>query len=384
MPEGKVIAAWWRWNPAAAKRPWTVGIEEEVMLLDAGTWSMAGRIDEVLAAVPSRLATRVSAETHACVLELKTAPHARVTGVATELADLRRSLDGVLRHRLGLRPAVAGMHPLALEADVALARSPRHRAVGSTTRALARREPTMALHVHVAVPDGQAAVRALDGLRDDLPLLLALSANSPFWRGVDSGFASMRTPVFSMFPRVGIPRRFGRYANYVRAVDTMLRSGAIPEPGFLWWDARLQPRLGTIEVRIMDAQTSVGDVAALVAVVQCLVVRHAGTGATRTTAPEVLDENRFLAARDGMRAELIDESMVVRRPAADMLAELLDPCRPLAADLGCAAELAGAELLAADPGDVRQRRVAARDGLARVPERLSDAFAPASRPSVVV
>jgi carboxylate-amine ligase len=384
MPDGQVLPAWSRWNPAAAERPWTVGVEEEAMLLDARTWSVAGRIEEVLAALPGRLASSASAETHACVLELKTRPHATVAGVATEVAGLRRSLDGVLRDRLGLRPAAAGMHPLALGADVALAWGRRHREIGATMRALARREPTMALHVHVAVPDGQAAVRALDGLRDDLPLLLALSANSPFWRGRDSGFASMRTPVFSMFPRTGIPRRFGRYAGYVRAVDAMLRSGAIPDPGFLWWDARLQPRLGTIEVRIMDAQTSVGDVAALAALVQCLVRRHAATGATRTTAPEVLDENRFIAARDGMRAELIDESATTRRPAADMLAALLESCRPLAAQLGCAAELVGAAVLAADPGEVRQRRVAARDGVACLPERLSDAFAPASRPSVAV
>jgi carboxylate-amine ligase len=274
------------------------------------------------------------------------------------------------------------MHPLALGADVALACDRRHREIGSTMRALARREPTMALHVHVAVPDGEAAVRALDGLRHDLPLLLALSANSPFWRGRDSGFASMRTPVFSMFPRVGIPRPFGRYAGYVGAVDAMLRSGAITDPGFLWWDARLQPRLGTVEVRIMDAQTSVGDVAALAAVVQCLVCRHAGSPAARSAAPEMLDENRFLASRDGMRAELIDASVTARRPAADLLAALVESCRPLATELGCAAELAAAEILAADPGDVWQRRLAARDGLGCVLERLSDSFAPASRPSV--
>src|SRR3954466_205858 len=117
----------------------------------------------------------------------------------------------------------------------------------------------MALHVHVAVPDGATAVRALDGLRDDLPLLLALSANSPFWRGADSGFASMRTPIFSMFPRVGIARHFGAYAEYVRAVEAVVGSGAIRDPSFLWWDARIQPRFGTVEVRIMDAQSRVTD-----------------------------------------------------------------------------------------------------------------------------
>jgi carboxylate-amine ligase len=167
----------------------------------------------------------------------------------------------------------------------------------------------------------------------------------------------------------------------VRAVDAMLRSGAISDAGFLWWDARLQPQLGTVEVRIMDAQTSVRDVAALAAVVQCLVRRHAGAPARLGTTPEVLDENRFLAARDGMTARLIDDTGA-RVPAVDRVAALIGSCSPLAAELGCLAELADAERLAADPGDVRQRRIAARDGLAALPERLGDAFAPAGRAHV--
>ena len=373
------LPAWARWNPAAADRPWTVGVEEEVMLLDARTWSMTSRIDEVRAVLAAPVAASASAETHASVLELKTAPHATVAGAMAELALLRHGVDSALRDELGLRAAVAGMHPLALASDIAVASGSRQREIAATMRVLARREPTMALHVHVAVPDAESAVRALDGLRDELPVLLALSSNSPFWRGRDSGFASMRTPIFSTFPRVGIPRHFGRYASYVRAVDIMLRSRAVPDPGYLWWDARLQPLLGTVEVRIMDAQTSVANVAALTALVQCLVRRHAELGRAGVTEPVVLDENRFLAARDGMRAELIDDVSGSRRPVGDTLAALLDACRPFAAALGCRAELSAANALAADPGEVRQRRVAARDGLASLPAYLSAAFAPAHR-----
>ena len=124
-------------------------------------------------------------------------------------------------------------------------------------RELARREPTFALHVHVAVPDAEIAVRACNAMRAHLPVLLALSANSPFWQGRDSGLASARTPVFQAFPRTGIPREFATYAEYVEAIDVLMRCGAIPEPTFIWWDVRLQPRFGTLEVRIMDAQTRV-------------------------------------------------------------------------------------------------------------------------------
>jgi glutamate---cysteine ligase / carboxylate-amine ligase len=353
----------------------TIGVEEEVMLLDARTGSIANRIEDVRAVLPPELARHASAETHACVLELKTTAHATVAGVAAELAALRPALDGVLRDELGLRAAAAGTHPLATRSEVAVTADPRHREIVETMGALARREPTMALHVHVAVPDAAAAVRALDGLRGDLPLLLALSANSPFWRGCDSGFAAMRSPIFSMFPRVGIPRRFGSYARYAAAVDRLVSSVAIRDPSFLWWDARLRPHLGTVEVRIMDAQSRAADVGALAALVQCLVRWHAEEGGDLATDAEVLDENRFLAARDGMRARLIDGFALRPRPATAVLAEMLAACRPFAAALGCAAELAAASALAADPGEARQRRVAGREGLGELPVRLSAEFA---------
>ena len=366
-------AAWAEWSTTPSIRPWTVGIEEELVLLDPERWTVANRIDDVLAALPSDTRAHASAETHACVIELRTAPHATVAGAAAELARLRRSLDEAVRDSLVLRAAAAGTHPLATRAQVAVSSSPRYREIAETMRVLAQREPTMAQHVHVGVPDGAAAVRALDGLRRDLPLLLALSANSPYWRGNDTGFASARTPIFSMFPRVGIPRRFGDYGEYVRAVDPLVRSGAIPDVGFLWWDARLQPRLGTVEVRVMDAQTRVSDAAALAALVQCAVRRHAEADPDADAAGgETLAENRFLAARDGMRARLIDDRTGRRRPADDALAESLDACSPFAAVLGCAGELEHAAALAANPGDARQRAYAERDGLTELPRRLAD------------
>jgi carboxylate-amine ligase len=309
------------------------------------------------------------------VIELKTAAHATVSSLCGELTRLRASLAQVLGERLGLRTAAAGTHPLALRSEVAIASDLRYCEIDATMRALARREPTMALHVHVAVPDERAAVRALDGLRGELPLLLSLSANSPFWRGSDSGFASIRTPIFAMFPRVGIPRRFGSYGEYVGVVDGLVRSGAVPDAGYLWWDARLQPRLGTVEVRLMDAQSRVGDVGALAALVQCLVRRHAEGRPQPDVIAEVLAENRFLASRDGMSAWFIDGSRGPRRPAADALAEMLERCRPAADALGCTAELLGASALADEPGYVRQRLVAARDGIPAVPAALTAEFA---------
>jgi carboxylate-amine ligase len=370
------LPRWAAWNPAAAERPWTVGVEEEVMLLDAHDFTLANRIEEVLRALAPELPGRATPETHACVVELASRPHATVAGAIADLAELRRALGGVGR-RLGLRAAVAGTHPSAGWADVAISPDPRYQTIRESMRALALREPTFALHVHVAVPDAPMAVRALDGLRHDLPLLLALSANSPFWQGRDSGLASVRTPVFSMFPRVGIPRRFGSYAEYVDAVDILVRSRAVPDPSFLWWDARLRPHFGTVEVRIMDAQTHLPDAATLAALVQVLVHDHAmQAGPTHRESPEVLAENRFLAARDGIDALLVDGRTGSRRRAAERLAEVLELGRPVAQALGCADELAAAAGLARRPPHARQRLAADLgkvDGLVRT---LAAEFAP--------
>jgi carboxylate-amine ligase len=354
------LPGWAEWNPVAARSPWTVGLEEEVMLLDPRDWSLASRSEDVLAALPPSAAEHAGQETHGSALELGTRPHASVAGAIAELWALRLALAATLES-LGLRAAACGTHPFAQWHEIEVSASARYRTIHDSMRELARREPTFALHVHVAVPDAESALRALCGLRVHVPLLLALAANSPFWQGRDTGLAAARVPVFGTFPRVGIPRGFPSYAEYVEAVDILLRCEAFPDPSFLWWDVRLQPRFGTVEVRIMDAQTRVADSAALAALVQCTVRLEATEGyadASLAARPEVLDENRFIAARDGMRAEFLDPACDDRRPAADSLAELLSACAPHAAALGCEAELDDVAELAASPGDEHQRALA--------------------------
>lgn len=358
-----LATSWAEWSQAGAERPWTVGVEEEALILERTTCAPANRIGDVLVHLPADVAERAAPETHACVIELATRPHATVAGVATELAGLRRTLARALA-RHGLRAAVAGTHPFATWQDVQLSPGVRQQAIHASTRELARREPTCALHVHVAVPDGETAVRALAGLREDLPLLLALSANSPYWQGRDTGLASARTPIFSAFPRVGIPRHFESYADYVDAVDSLVAPASIPDPSHIWWDARLQPQLGTVEVRVMDAQSRLRDVAAIAALVQCLVRLHATSEPAGTRlSPEALDENRFLAARDGIGAWLIAPGRGRVEPAAARVVRLLLRCRPLARELGCSDELEAIGPLARMPGDVRQRAIGRREGL---------------------
>jgi carboxylate-amine ligase len=357
--------AWSQWAPGGLT-PWTVGVEEEVMLLDPSEWSLASRADAVISRLTGDLESHTGTETHGSALELRTDPHAIVSECLAQLEHLRGELGRELAS-LELRAAVAGLHPFTLWQDTQISEGDRYRFLYGSMRELAKREPTFALHVHVAVPDPERALLAANRLRSHLPLLLALSANSPFWQGRETGLASARTPLFQAFPRVGIPRAFVDYEDYVSTIDLLLRCEAFPEPTFLWWDVRLQPRFGTIEIRIMDAQTTVADSAALTALAQCLVRLEAteGSGADPVIdLPEVLAENRFLAARDGVAASLIDARLGRRSPVPDVLESVLGPCMPHAEDLGCVEELSWTRSLAAAPRSVRQL------DLARGPDKL--------------
>jgi carboxylate-amine ligase len=356
---------------------WSVGAEEEVMLLSPDGWQLAQSIDDVLPALSPQLGPSVSAETHAGALELATAAHRTPGGVIADLSMLRRGLVRELAP-LGLRAGVAGTHPMAEWRDMRVSGGARYQLLRGTLRDLVRREPTFALHVHVAVRHPEVAVDVANRLRAHLPLLLALSANSPFWRGRDSGFASTRSPQFQAFPRSGIPRRFDSYADWVETVRTLIDAGAFPEPTFLWWDVRLQPRFGTIEVRIMDAQSTLGDVGALVALTQAVARLEAYERYAPDAlldAPEVIAENRFLAARDGIGAELIDPGARRRVSVRVAARDLLDAARPHALELGGLPELEGVHELLESPPAERQRALARRPGgLPGLVETLSAEF----------
>lgn len=367
-------AEWATWKPS---EPYTVGIEEEVMLLDPTDWRLTQRGDEVLSQSSEWLAGRCAAETHEAALELRTSPHATVRDAISELAELRTLLAREL-DRMGMAAAASGTHPGPLRDPTRVSPSSRYQVIQRTMRGLARREPTFALHVHVGVPDRTSAIRLMNQLRAHLPLLLALSASSPFLDGRATGLASNRTIVFNGFPRTGIPRRFDDYADWVRTLDVLLRSGAIPEPTFLWWDVRPQPRLGTVEIRIMDAQPRLAATAGLTALVQALARLELERGyAPRALveADEVLAENRFIAARDGTEAELIEPTTARRVPVARQLNELLAAARPHAEALDAVEELEAVRSLVLAPEPQRQEQLARSAGIPTLVADLSARFA---------
>ncbi|MGO9490025.1 MAG: YbdK family carboxylate-amine ligase [Solirubrobacteraceae bacterium] len=365
---------WARWNGGSGRR-YTLGVEEEAMLLDSANMQLRQCGDAVYSRLPGSMCEHTGLETHAAVLELRTGVYSVVAEAVDGLAALRTQLAATLAE-LGLCGACSGTYPLASTQETRISDAPRYRSLAESLRTLARRSVTMALHVHIGVPDPDDAVRLLNGLRETIPVLLALSANSPLCEGRDTGFASGRTAIFQAFPRTGTPRTFADYAEYVGAIDPLIGSGAIPDPSFLWWDVRLQPALGTVEVRVMDAQTDLEDTAALVALVQALAHMLLEEGPIAPSGPpEVLAENRFLAARDGVGAQLIDPRTGRLEPVGALTASTLASCRAHAEELGCAGELDLVGRLVVSNGAERQRRRLHKSGMPAVVAMLAEQFA---------
>lgn len=369
--------AWSEWG--GGEHPnWTIGIEEEVMLLNTQDLTLAQSIDYVLRTVSPDLADRLTAETHGSAVELATGVNTKVGEAIGDLNDVRVRLKRALEP-LALKVACSGTHPQAVWYQTVISSGERYQGLYGSMRELARREPTFALHVHVGVGDAEDAMRLYNRMRAHVPLLLALSANSPYWQGRDTGLASARTPLFQAFPRVGIPLQMKDYSDYVETVDLMIRSGCFPEPTYLWWDVRPQPRFGTIEIRAMDAQIDSESTAALVALVQSvakLEVEEGWVSELQMSVQEALNENRFLGARDGYDAELIDADTSTRIPISKMLPKLIDAAKPHAQELGCENEL---ELLldpSFRPGAQRQRDIVhSGASLTELVGQLADQFA---------
>jgi glutamate---cysteine ligase / carboxylate-amine ligase len=365
---------WARWNGSLERR-YTLGVEEEIMLLNRSDHSLSESSEAALEDLSEDLRAHTFLETHAAVIELATGIHLDVAGAVAELGTLRAQLARQVG-QMGLDVAAAGTYPLTSPVQTRITGAERYRKIADSMRALARRAPTLALHVHVGVPDREDAVRVLNRLRVAVPVLLALSANSPFSQKRDTGFASARTVIFQGFPRTGTPRSFANYADYVDAVDMLIASAAIPDPSFLWWDVRLQPRFGTVEVRVMDTQSTIAESVGLIALVQSLArLELEGESADEgKIGPEALAENRFIAARDGSNARLIDACRRALVPVHALADAALTDCGPHAAALGCVDELEGVERLAAANGADRQHAQADETGLGGLVSTLIERF----------
>jgi carboxylate-amine ligase len=338
---------------------YTVGIEEELMILDSSTLDLASAIDSILGEQPQR--GEIKPELLESVLEIATSPCPDVAAAAGELATLRALVaERAAEH--GLRIGASGTHPFARWEDQRVVSDDRYRGLIRSLGFVARQELVFGMHVHVGMADPEETIQVANGLRPYVPVLIALSANSPLWRGEPTGLASSRVPIFRAFPRVGLPPRFEGWEDFEARVQTLVDGGVIADYTYLWYDVRPHPRLGTIEIRAMDSQTRLEHTTALAALVVSLVkllTERVQAGEPPVEEPwEVIDENRWLAARHGLDAELLDQRAGARRPVRDRIAELLEELHPHATELGCERQLEGVEdLLRAGNGAIRQQMV---------------------------
>ena len=360
----------------------TVGLEEELLLLDPVRFQPVDAVEDVLARVAGD--SRFKPELRCAQLELVTPPASTVADVARELAAARRIL--VERLRGTVRVAAVGTHPTSTTVSALTARR-RSREIGRELRWLLRAGIPCSLHVHVAVDGADRAVAVFDALRSYVPELAALAANSPYFEGRDTGLASTRLKLRDDGPRSGIPPAFGSWDAYADFVAWGARGGVVPDPSFHWWDLRLNGAQGTIELRAADAQTRLDDAAGIAAVCQALVAslvdRYDAGDALPVHETHRIAENRWRALRDGLDGELVDLVDGTPRPTRERLRELVGELEPYAAALGCERELGAAALLVTANGAVRQRAVAAAVGVGGLAELLAEeteAFVPGELP----
>ena len=357
-----------------ATAPYTVGVEEEFQLVDPVSRGLTPAVDGVLAAGDGT--KLITSELSQSCVEMLSPVFATVADLARELPGLRREVRDLVRSR-GVEIVGAGTHPFSEPTEQPLTDGDHHRRVEEEMGWVARTQAIYGLHIHVAVPDGETAILAVNALASHVPLLVALSANSPFWRGSDTSLASTRIKLYEMFPRSGLPPAFRNWEDFENCIEALVAAGSIPDYSWCWWDARPHQRFGTVELRAPDVQADASYTAALAALVQCLVAR-ASMDEEPLENPLFNAENKWRAVRHGMDADFYDFAAGKVVPARSMARGLIEELRPVARDLGCEEELVGVlEIVELGTGAELQRAAHKRSGsLEGVMDYLIEGTAP--------
>jgi carboxylate-amine ligase len=344
---------------------YTLGVEEELLIVDAATGELVPKIEDIMARLPQNLCEFVSYELFQSVMEIKTSVCGNVAEAERQLRELRGRVNSWAA-ACDASLAAAGTHPFSRYKEQKVTDQERYRQVMETLRWIAEREVIFGQHVHVCVPGPEEAIHAHNRLSEYAPLLLALSANSPFWQGFDTGFESSRVKIFENFPRAGLPPSFPDYEAFEGYVDLMVEAGAMDDYTFCWWDVRPHPNIGTIELRILDTQVGLSPALALTALTQCIVARALEDRDNVPKGPydrELALENKWRASRHGMDAAFYDATNKQTVTAADLARDLVEELRPHAQDLGCENELQGVlEIVEGGTGSRRQREAYEKNG----------------------
>lgn len=344
----------------------TIGVEEEYLVVDAETFALRPRAEQILDEGEA-LEDELQPELSLSQVEIGTPVSSTLDEVRAHLVRLRREVQAAAA-RTGSAIAATGTHPFSGWVGQPVTPKDRYLDLERDYQQLAREQLISGCHVHVAVPDREMAIAVVDRVRPWLAVLGAIAANSPFWQGVDTGYESYRSLVFSRWPTSGAPSTLGSWAGYERLVGELVRTGSVPDASFLYWDVRPSTRYPTVEFRVGDVCLDVDDAVLLAALARsltrtCIVAARRGDPAPEPSA-ELLRAARWRAARNGLRRELVDVVGLTSRPAREVVDDLLLRLRPDLEDHGewdlvC-------ELLASvggrGNGARQQREVFERDG----------------------
>ncbi len=347
---------------AAKKKPqFTLGIEEEFQIVDPVTRELKSHIEEILEAGKMVLKERVKPELHQSVVEVGTDICADVAGARKSVTALRTDLAR-LAQKAGLRIAAAGTHPFSHWIDQKISKGDRYQVVLQDLQQVARANLIFGLHVHVGMPDRETAIQLMNTARYFLPHIFALSTNSPFWVGRDTGFKSYRLQVFQRFPRTGIPDAFETVGEHDEYVNLLIKTGCIDNAKKIWWDIRLHPLFHTLEFRVCDIPMRVDETVCLAAIMQAVIAKlhklYRQNLGFRIYRSRLLAENRWRASRYGISGKMIDFGKQEEVETRSLIGELLEFVDDVVDDLGSRPELNYVQqILAQGTGADRQLEV---------------------------
>ena len=339
----------------------TLGIEEEFQIIDPVTRELRSHIQQILEDGKLILKEHVKPEMHQSVVEVGTDICANAAEARTAVKQLRRDLAG-LANKSGLCIASAGTHPFSHWMDQDITEGDRYAGLVQDMQQIARANLIFGLHVHVGIPDREMAIQVMNMARYFLPHIFALSTNSPFWLGLNTGFKSYRVKIFERFPRTGIPDAFESLSEYEDYLKLLVKTNCIDNAKKIWWDIRLHPFFDTLEFRMCDAQMRVDDTIALAAVIQAVVSRlhklMRQNMTFRVYRRRLIDENRWRASRYGIEGKLIDFGKQCETETRSLIHELIEFIEKEVGEFGTANEIAYIEsMLKTGTGADRQLEV---------------------------
>ncbi len=305
----------------------TLGIEEEFQTIDPVSRDLRSHINaEIIAKGKLRLQERVKPEMHQSVVEVGTGICKNIKEAKDEVFELRRNMVQLAEDN-GLRLASAGTHPFADWHSQGIFPDARYHTIVEDMQQVARANLIFGLHVHVGIEDKEATIHLMNAARYFLPHILALSVNSPFWMGRNTGLMSYRCKVFDKFPRTNIPDYFQSYGEYENFVNLLIKTNCIDNAKKIWWDMRPHPFFGTLEFRICDIPMRADETIALAALMQAIIVKlynlYSSNMGFRLYRRALVMENKWRASRYGLNGKLIDFGRQMELPAKDLIYELL-------------------------------------------------------------